>query len=328
LLQSKAFIRNEPAFKSKGDAVMKKAIKKVVAIALATVMVFSLFTFTALAAVKTIVEYKWSVSSIQLDLGAAKKASFKLIAVYSDGSTKDATATSDFSVDDPKIAKLTTKGQIEAVAAGETYIWLENPSVASIKVPGVLKVTVEADSIVEYKWSVSSVSLGLPDAADGYFKLLAVYASGKEVDATATSEMSVDDPKIAKMDVNGHLVAVSAGETYVWLENPSAASIKVPGVLKVVVANDGKLVSIAWNVKDLSLKVDETKYVCVLGTYKSGAVRDITHLVKASIDSGSAASVSSKLAVKGVYAGKALMTISEIPYEVRLPKPLTVTVKK
>jgi hypothetical protein len=140
--------------------------------------------------------------------------------------------------------------------------------------------------------------------------------------------MEADDPSIAKMPVNGQLEAVSPGETYIWLSNPSASSVKVPGVLKVTVAED-RIVSLAWEVTSISLKEGQSVGVKVFGTFQSGAVRDVTSLVGASVDDASIATVSRSLVVKGVSAGTTLLAISEIPYdEIRLPKPMTIKVAR
>ncbi|MDR1641030.1 MAG: S8 family serine peptidase [Clostridiales bacterium] len=270
-------------------------------------------------------EYKWSVDQISLELN--ETATFKLLAVFEDGTEKDATSTSKMQSSDDSIVKLLENGKVEAVSKGEAFIWLEIPSVQNIKTPGPLKVIVGGeDEIVEYKWSVDKAELDLGLNKTFEFKLLAVYASGKEEDATDTSEMSVDDESIAKLEKNGKLTAIAFGETFVWLGYPSVnTSIKLPAPLKVTVANDA-IVSFIWeNSTPRSITVGETIHIGVLAVHASGSITDATELVMIQADAG-IVSVEG-LDITGVSPGFAELSLLKIPDDqINLPHPLAVEV--
>jgi subtilisin family serine protease len=185
---------------------------------------------------KSVVEYRWDSSSISLSLPHYPEGQLRLYAIYNDGSRVDATKTSSIEIDDESIAAWDPNGLVQAISPGETYAWLESPGLSSVKVPGIVRITVTEDKIVSLAWSEKSLTLKVGEAKP--FAVNGVFQSGAVRDVTSLVEFSTDSPDIAEaylVDGVGMVKGISVGSALMSIRRIPYDNLRLPAPMSIKV---------------------------------------------------------------------------------------------
>jgi hypothetical protein len=182
---------------------------------------------------KKLVGYKWSVDEVNLKLNV--NGTFALLAYYDDGSTVDATQTSTVKVANESVARLAANGVLEPVSVGETYVWVEFPTVNDvIKVPGPLKVAVTGNigRIVELRFEKSSFEVSAGSSEK--LVVIGIFEDGSSGDVTSQVNVGSTDTSICEVK-DGVLYGNKAGKASIYISGIPIDEILLPKPVEVTV---------------------------------------------------------------------------------------------
>ncbi|MDD6483612.1 MAG: S-layer homology domain-containing protein [Clostridiales bacterium] len=180
--------------------------------------------------------YRWSVESLEINEGETSQ--IKLLAVYSDGTTKDCTSNYTLKSSDTNVATINSSGVIKGISGGSCNISFSMGAVsASISMPRALSVKVTAadsGTLTALEWSMNSMTVRAGSTKE--IKLYGVYSDGSRRDLTEECGVYAMDESIAT--VSGNTVkGVGEGSTFLWFDSIPTSNINLPDMLEVEVTN-------------------------------------------------------------------------------------------
>ena len=233
-------------------------------------------------------------SKVALPAGAT--VSLAARAVYSDGSTGDATADVDWSTDDAGVATFDgAQGLLHAIAPGAT-----TAAAALGGVVATAAVAVGPAEVVSVQLTPPAVSVATGTLTQ--FHAVAQLTDGASRDVTATAQWSTSDATVAFVDDFGRVDALAVGTAIV-----GAASGAVLATAQLVVVAPA-LVQVAVAPANPSVTVGESLQLLALGTYADGSSKDVSSLASWTSSDVSVATVTPAGLARADGAGTALLS--------------------
>ena len=284
----------------------------------------------------TVVAYKWSVDSIELNAG--ETASVKLLEVYDNGTSRDVTSKFSLTSSNTSVAKVDSRGNITAVSAGSAKINFSSQGIgASISMPRPLSVTVKGSTetaqldqnavVTAYEWSVDSIELEAGESAS--VKLFEVYSNGDKKDVTSKFNLSSTDTSVAVVS-GGKITAVKPGSAKISFSSGVGATVSMPRPLKVTVKageqQEAELTGLQWSADSLAVSAGSTANIKLYGIYSDGTKKDLTEECGVYSDDEDVAVVSGNT-VRGIKEGSTELWFSSVPKaNLTMPGMIKVTV--
>lgn len=234
---------------------------------------------------------------------------FKATGNYSDGSTKNLTASINWDSSAASVALINASGIASASATGTTII---TASSGSIHDSATLNVT--ASPLISI--SVTPLNPSLAAGTSLQLKAVGVFQDGSTQDLTGSVTWTSSTPSLVSVNASGLLRGIKIGTTKV-----SATKGSIVGVANVTVTA-ARLVSLAISPTSASIAKLTTEQFSATGTFTDGSTRDVTAQLNWASSQPSVATVSAGLA-SGVAAGTA--TITAASGSVSAAASLTVT---
>ena len=160
--------------------------------------------------------------------GPANKTQVRVLAVYSDGSSKDVTGNAKFEVENPQVA-VVQDGVVLGKAPGQTRIKASynDKSEDLIVIVGELKKELTASKLL------LNASRVMVHAGDTWpISAIVEFQDGHQEDATPYLEYEVENPKIATV-TNGVLVGLEAGTTTIKVKYRDSLGNTIAAPLRV-----------------------------------------------------------------------------------------------
>jgi uncharacterized protein YjdB len=199
--------------------------------------------------------------ALALATGATQQLNAK--AAYSDGSTKDVTASASWSSSSASVASVSTGGLVTAVGAGTASI---SATISSVSTSASLTVTPILKSITTAP-SAPSISVG----ATQQFSATAGYSDGSTKDVSGTVAWASSSTTVATVSATGLATAVATGATTITatlsgLSGSSSLTVAAPAIT-----------SIAVTPSSASVAVGATQQFTATATYSDGSTKDVTN---------------------------------------------------
>lgn len=268
--------------------------------------------------------YRYNVS--ELSLKAGETAKITVNAVYSDGSTKDVTASAQLHSNDPNVATVNNSGAVAAVKEGTTYISMGSLS-ESIPIPAPIAVTVTSKTPSEpkltgYRYNVSELSLKAGETAR--VTVTAVYSDGSTKDVTASAQLYSTNTNVATVNNSGTVTAVKEGTTRISINLTVPAHISIPEPVTVTVNSPDDSISykrLFWGISNdigntaasLTLAKGRTLKVAVYGETTDGKIVDLTKQCGIYSGDPSVLTVNADGTLQAVKAGSTYLSIKSAP---------------
>ena len=219
----------------------------------------------------------------------------KATGTYSDGSSKDITASVAWTSSAGSVASISKTGLLTAVAAGQAKI---SASLDTMSGSETVSVT---DNLV----SISIVSPGTTVTAGTPLQLTAYgkYQDGKPAQPLSNVTWSSSAASIANVSNSGQVNGLKGGSVTI-----TAAVGNISATITLTV--NGSLVSISLSPNTSSLAAGATQQFKATGTYSDGASEDITMLVAWSSSANGVAAISHTGLLTAVAAGQAKIDAS------------------
>lgn len=267
--------------------------------------------------------YHYNVSELSLKAGETAKVTVN--AVYSDGSTKDVTASAKLYSTNTGIATVNSSGTVAAVKEGTTYISMGVvPSSISIPEPITVTVTSEPTStptLTGYRYNVSELSLKAGETAR--VTVDAVYSNGSTEDVTASAQLYSTNTNVATVNNSGTVIAVKEGTTRISIGFvPSGISIPEPITVTVDPPdNSTSYKRLFWGISNdigdtaasLTLAKGHTLKVTVYGETTDGKIIDLTKQCEIYSGDPSVLTINADGSLQAVKAGSTYLSIKSAP---------------
>lgn len=257
-------------------------------------------------------DYEFSKTEIRMKVG--ERENFKLYAKMKDGSSKDVTSSSTFSVHDNSIADITSDGTIKAVGVGTTYITLVQGGIDSHRENSKkrIKVIVEAAefNVVDYEWSDTKISLNVGETKN--VKLYAKMSDGSRKDVTSSSDFYSDDESIVTISSSGKITAIGAGTTYIGLTQGGVTSHNKRKIDIVVTGtSQPEIVAYEWSESEIDLNAGESINVKLYAKMSDGSRKDVTSSSMFNVEDEGVAKISSSGKISAVGGGTTYITLAQ-----------------
>jgi uncharacterized protein YjdB len=238
------------------------------------------------------------VSPASTSVSAGAKQPFTATGHYSDGTTKDLTASAQWKSSNAAVASIDAAGVATGVAAGLAAITATASSMQGSANLTVNNAIANLTSLVVSP-SSSSVSAGAkqPFTATGH------YSDGTTKDLTALAQWKSSNAAVASIDATGVATGVAAG-----LVTITATASSMQGTANLTVNAIVSLTAIAITPQLSSIPISTTQQFSATGTYSDGSTRDLSLLVTWSSSSTAAATVDVNGLVTSVAAGTTTIT--------------------
>ena len=262
----------------------------------------------------TLVSISLTPSTPTLTLGKTQPTQqFKAVGSYSDGSTKDITATSNWLSSITAVATINTSGLATGISAGTTTISASSGTVSSNTV-----LMVNPAPLVSIAVTPSTASIA--PGSTQQFTAKGTYADGSTQDLTSTATWQSSNSAIATITAAGLATGVAPGTVTI-----SATSGSVSGTASLTVTNP--LVSIAVTPANSSAAPETKPQFTATGTYFDHTSSIITTTVTWSSSNPAAATISNAPGLQGLATAVAqgTTTITATQGTISGSTPLTVT---
>ena len=215
-------------------------------------------------------------------LAKGKSQQFSAQGAYSDGTTKDVTASAAWSSSSAAVATVGnatgTKGMVQAVAVGSSTISAVVPSTETGgTVTGATSLTVSAATLDSLSLApgTASIALGLKQQ----FTASGTYSDGTTQDLTSSVTWTSSDQTVATVNA-GKVTTLKQGSAVI-----KAASGSTSSAATLTVA-PAALLSILVSPAAVSVPAGKTQQFTAQGTYTDGSNKDLTSLATWSTSAG------------------------------------------
>ncbi len=214
---------------------------------------------------------------------------------FTDGTTKDLTATSTWASSAAGIAGVGNTGMVSGVAAGTTTI-----TATSGKIIGAQQVTVVQAALVSL--SVAPSAFSLAKGRTQQFTVTGKFADGTTQDETASVAWTVAPASVVSISNGGLATALATGTATL---TAISGSISGSGTLIVTPAT---LASLAITPASPMVAKGSTQQLSVTGAFSDGSTQNITSTVAWTVAPANVASVSNAGLVSAIANGTATVT--------------------
>ncbi|MFK7825716.1 MAG: Ig-like domain-containing protein [Oligoflexales bacterium] len=215
-------------------------------------------------------------------LGHARE--FQIQGTFADGSTKNLSASSTWSISDPKLLEISSRNKegiiVKSLATGNTVL---NAKINELQAQA--EITISA-AVIE-RISLEPNPLHIAKGLNASMKAMGYYSDGQIVDITNSVQWRTSSPSIVKLlDEQGSFMAVDIGETVISAENDG-----VKGSASVLVS---EAILVSLSIKDLSETVylGESYQLRAIGQFSDDSSLDLTNKVSWSLDNEILATIS------------------------------------
>ena len=235
-----------------------------------------------------------AVGPAGLTLAAGARRQFTATAIYSDGSSRDVTATAVWVSDRPAVAGVSdvaaTRGQVTAVGAGTANIQATFGGIS-----GQVGLTVTAATLMTIQ--VTPFNQTVPAGFSLAFQATGILTDGTTTDLTATATWVSSSPTVAGVSnaagTRGLVSALAAGSTQI-----SAASGGVTGSTMLTVTG-ATLASIAISPANPATTAGLNVTFMATGTFSDGSTLDVSAFVTWTSSNTATADVSNAAGSRG-----------------------------
>lgn len=231
-----------------------------------------------------------TITPAKVTLPAGTDQQFKASLVYASGYTKDVTSTAKWASESTKIAKVSSKGRMDALTPGKTKI-----SATCEGLTGKASVTV-TDAVPE-KIEIEPVGCEIPKGLEKDLVAWMIYSDGSRRDITESAKWSTSKASIASVD-GGLVKGLKEGKAVI-----TASLDGFSGECQVTVT-PAVVVSITVTPDPLTLAKGLKAQMQAEGTFSDGTVKDVTSQVTWSSESRSIASVSNSKSTRGILTAR------------------------
>ena len=228
-----------------------------------------------------------SPSAPSIPLGTLQQ--FTATGSYSDGSSKDLTASVSWTSTDPKIVSLDSKGMATATGTGTV-----NVSATSGTVSGKISATVNAANVVSLKVQPGNTTIA--NGTTVQLAALATFNDGSTLNETTTGvAWSSSDMSVATIVPNtGFATSKAPGTTII------TATLGNVSITTNLTVSNVSIQSIAVSPANNLLAPGLTERFAATGTFSDGTTQNISNDVNWSSDNAAAATISNTLPTIGV----------------------------
>ena len=241
-----------------------------------------------------------TVAPANLSIPVAVTKQFTATGIYSDGTSRDLTASATWSTSDAALATMTSRGVATGVAVGTSVITATfNGQTTSTN----LTMTPATLNSITVAGARPSIVQGLTNQ----FTALGIYSDGTSQDLTASASWLSATPAVAGMSADGAITGglstgVAAGQSVI-----SATFGGKTGNATLVVTAAG-LNSISVSPSTSTIVKGQTGQLTATGVYNDGTSADVTAAVTWASGDNSIANVNNAGVATGVNAGSVTIT--------------------
>jgi uncharacterized protein YjdB len=245
-----------------------------------------------------------TLSTLQLSPGNASVApgvtqQFTAMGKYSDGSSKDLTASVQWSSSDPTIASISSHGMAGGVANGVVTILAASGSKTASASLVVTGATAGLASI-----AVTPAAASQPVNTSQQYTAVGTYNDGSTRDLTALVAWVSSAPAIARVDSKGMVSGVASGTSTIsaslgTISGSASVTITAPSITAITVTPDG-----------LTLGIGITQQYTASAIYSDGSSQDLVSGVTWTSSTTSVGSISTSGLVTTAGAGTTTITAS------------------
>ncbi len=217
---------------------------------------------------------------------------FTALGQFSDGSSRDLTASVSWSSSDPATVAISNSGLAKAVALGSANIMATSGSIT-----GSTSISVSAPILVSL--SVTPANPSIAAGQTQQFSATGTFSDQSTQDLTSSATWTSSNAGVATINGTGLATAISQGQSSI-----GAASGAVNGSTTLT-ANPPILVSIAVSPAGKSLPKGTSQQFTALGQFSDGSSRDLTASVSWSSSDPATVAISNSGLAKAVALGSA-----------------------
>ncbi len=251
-----------------------------------------------------------AVASTQLSLPVGESELLTATASFSDGSKQNLTDSVTWSVSPPKVASINAQGDLKALAQGVAQVSATYQGLA-----GSTSITVGQAGLLQI--AVSATQPSLPVGESELLTATGSFSDGSSQNLTDSVTWSVSPSKVASINAQGDLKALTQGAAQV-----SAAYQGIAGSTSITVGQPA-LLQIALSPNSSSLPLGESEAMTATGLFSDGSQQNLTTSVAWSSSAPAIAAVSTTGSATGKSLGSTTIGASTGP--VRGSASLTVT---
>jgi len=243
-----------------------------------------------------------SLSSLQMTPGNASVApgatlQFTATGKYSDGSSKDLTASAQWKSSDSSVASIAAAGKVTAVGAGTVTVTATS---GQMQATAIVQVTSAATNLASI--AVSPAGSSLPVNTSLQFTATGTYKDGSSRDLTALVNWASFATATATINAGGLATGVAAGSTTITASlgtiiGSTSLTVTAPTISSIVVTPDG-----------LTLGIGIGEQYTATAIYSDGSTQDLVSGVTWTSSAPGVASLNSSGLATTVGAGSATIT--------------------
>jgi len=243
-----------------------------------------------------------SLSSLQMTPGSASVApgailQFTATGKYSDGSSKDLTASAQWKSSDSSVASIAAAGKVTAVGAGTVTVTATS---GQMQATAIVQVTSAATNLASI--AVSPAGSSLPVNTTLQFTATGTYKDGSSRDLTALVNWASFATATATINAGGLATGVAAGSTTITASlgtiiGSTSLTVTAPTISSIVVTPDG-----------LTLGIGIGEQYTATAIYSDGSTQDLVSGVTWTSSAPGVASLNSSGLATTVGAGSATIT--------------------
>ncbi len=243
-----------------------------------------------------------SLSSLQMTPGNASVApgatlQFTATGKYSDGSSKDLTASAQWKSSDSSVASIAAAGKVTAVGAGTVTVTATS---GQMQATAIVQVTSAATNLASI--AVSPAGSSLPVNTSLQFTATGTYKDGSSRDLTSLVNWASFATATATINAGGLATGVAAGSTTITASlgtiiGSTSLTVTAPTISSIVVTPDG-----------LTLGIGIGEQYTATAIYSDGSTQDLVSGVTWTSSAPGVASINSSGLATTVGAGSATIT--------------------
>src|SRR5579864_3401182 len=243
-----------------------------------------------------------TLASLQMSPGSASVApgvtlQFTATGKYSDGSSKDLTASAQWKSSDSSVASIAAAGKVTAVGAGTVTVTATS---GQMQATAIVQVTSAATNLASI--AVSPAGSSLPVNTTLQFTATGTYKDGSSRDLTALVNWASFATATATINAGGLATGVAAGSTTITASlgtiiGSTSLTVTAPTISSIVVTPDG-----------LTLGIGIGEQYTATAIYSDGSTQDLVSGVTWSSSATGVATINSSGLATTVGAGTATIT--------------------